>query len=278
VRITASLRYQHSGCCIVKYTLSYYWLAKTTETFKLSDLQYLEAKLQATSYECERLVLDAATGSSLFRLCGYRLHDIFKKNKLPSSLRRCKWIAEELLKILRKDAWFEEHEWDTNAAWTLEYMRMDDIDDRKKPTEYTSKSLLNCVAQAIQIPAALNPATATDRLQIVDTGRDLFLIRLLLQTHVPSHSIIGKEWKQRPFPYSSAINPAVADIVTALVFDLVEQYTGKTARISSLDPTCGSGTFLAFALARGATAQGWDTNPACMDGAIHLWQRKKQML
>ena len=50
-------------------------LAKTTETFKLSDLQYLEVRLQCRDFECERLVLDAATGSSLLRLSGKLLQD-----------------------------------------------------------------------------------------------------------------------------------------------------------------------------------------------------------
>ena len=33
-----------------------------------------------------------------------------------------------------------------------------------------------------------------------------------------------------------------------------------------LDPTCGSGTFLAFALNRGMTVEGWDVRQACVDG------------
>jgi 23S rRNA G2445 N2-methylase RlmL len=51
--------------------------------------------------------------------------------------------------------------------------------------------------------------------------------------------------------------------------------------ISFLDPTRGSGTFLAFALARGASVQGWDTDESCVNGAFRkfevcVWQRLYQ--
>lgn len=254
------------------------WLAKTRETFKLSDLQLLEANLQAREYQCERLVLDAATGASLFQLSGAHFQEALSNDTLPSSMKRCEWIAsilafgastEQLLANIRSDASFEEHDWETNACWTLDYLRMNELGSvRAKSANYTSKSLLSCVSQAIAIPAALRPAAATDRLRVVDTGKDLFLVRVLKEMKDNSALAFIKKWNQRPFPYSSAINPSVADILTALVLDLVEQQCGKQAhQIKLLDPTCGSGTFLAYALARGANGQGWDTNPACVDGS-----------
>lgn len=40
--------------------------------------------------------------------------------------------------------------------------------------------------------------------------------------------------------------------------------------ITFLDPTCGSGTFLACALTSGAAnVQGWDANQNCVNGALH---------
>ena len=254
------------------------WVAKTKETFKLSDLQYLEAKLQERNgYECERLVVDASTGSSLFRLNGTCLHESMLENELPSSLRRCEWVAsilahgktaEELLMNIRDDGKFMEHSWEKNAAWTLEYLRLNHIGaPRVQPASYTSKSLSCSVAQAVRIPAALNPDEATDRFRIIDTGEDLFLVRLMREAD-PSHPLT-KKWSQRPFPFSSAINPNVADILIDLVFDLVQQKDGVAVDpISFLDPTCGSGTFLAFAASRGASVKGWDTNESCIDGAL----------
>lgn len=257
------------------------WLAKTKETFKLSELQYLEAKIQACDYECERLVLDAATGSSLFCLTGASLDSkLLSNDTLPPSLERCDWIgsvlsrgdsADEFLNDIRSDERFVHRGWDTsNAAWTMDYLRLNDIDaPRMKREDYTSKTLLSCVAQAIEVPAALNPNAGTDRLRIVDTGQELYLLRLV--DRKPYSPLVDrKKWSRRPFQYSSSINLDVADIVTALMFDLVKQEYGKDAsHVSFLDPTCGSGTFLAFALAHGASVQGWDTNAACVEGALN---------
>jgi len=279
ILVLLQIRCTLTSAAFSAHSLDTFWLAKTRETFKLSDLQYLEAKLQARDYDCKRLVLDAATGSSLFCLHGDHLREVFSNNTpLPSSLEGCDWIAsilsqgksaEELLANIRRDGRFLDHNWNANATWTLDYMRMNDEGAATvKALVYTSKSLLSCIAQAIVIPAALNPATATDRLRVVDTGQDLFLVRLLRDTE-PTEILVIKKWNQRPFPYSSAINPNVAEILIALVLDLAEQQFGKEpSEISFLDPTCGSGTFLAFALARGASVRGWDTNPACVAGAL----------
>ena len=150
--------------------------------------------------------------------------------------------AEELVNRIRHDGKFQNHEWDPSASWTLSYLQMNGIGNtRKKERSYTSKSLLNCIAQAIQIPAALDPANATDKLQVVDTDKGLFLTRQLRgekQEACQPLSVDGKKWNQRPFQYSSAINPTVSEILTALVFDLVEQEFEKhPAEISFLDPT-----------------------------------------
>lgn len=126
------------------------------------------------------------------------------ENELPSSLRRCEWVAsilahgktaEELLMNIRDDGKFTEHSWKKNAAWTLEYLRLNHIAaPRVQPASYTSKSLSCGVAQAVQIPAALNPDEATDRFRIIDTGQDLFLVRLMREAD-PSHPLT-KKWSQ----------------------------------------------------------------------------------
>lgn len=251
-------------------------LAKTKETFKLSDLQYLEARLDARhgGYECKRLVLDASSGSSLFRLSGATLHDLLLEKDLPSSLCRCEWVAsilaqgktaEELLVNIRED---DIKSWEMNATWTVDYLYMNDQHvSRMKTPAYTAKCLLHCVAQAIQAPATLSPDAATDRLKIIDIDTGMFLVRVIREAD-PNRPLMTK-WKQRPFPYSSAINQNVAEILIDLVFDLARhKYETTNDAISFLDPTCGSGTFLAFALARGASVQGWDTNESCVNGAL----------
>ena len=90
-------------------------------------------------------------------------------------------------------------------------------------------------------------------------------------------SIVMKHWSRRPFQYSSAINIDVADSVIALLSDLMTIWSSSSsASLPSqpdttesrvlLDPTCGSGTFLAFAIARGMKVEGYDINPACIAG------------
>ena len=104
-------------------------------------------------------MLDVATQSSLLKLSGKHLQD--NDDKLMSSLKRCDWIAtnlvegtsaEELVKCIRYGGEFQNHEWDPTASWTLSYLQMQDVGDtREQQRRYTSKSLLNCIAQAIQI-------------------------------------------------------------------------------------------------------------------------------
>jgi len=95
------------------------------------------------------------------------------------------------------------------------------------------------------------------------------------------------KWSKRPFQYSSAINPAVAMIVIDTIHDLIQEqreqqqhqhqhyYEVKKKKdnqniklepIFMMDPTCGSGTFLAFALYKGIHVSGYDINDKCISG------------
>ena len=96
--------------------------------------------------------------------------------------------------------------------------------------------------------------------------------------------IIFQKWPKRPFQYSSAININIADIVITLLDDMVNKKRQVTTKMEEddndddrtcdvktrtiLDPTCGSGTFLAFAMAYGMCVEGYDYNPQCIDGTI----------
>lgn len=243
------------ACC-----LSASFLVKTSETFKLSELQYLEARLQARSYSCERLVLDAATGSSLIRIDGF---DGLEERRWPSSLRRSDWVGEILAEsddphcLLTKIGGVQSIE----AGWTLDYLRLHQSKaDASKTADYTSRSLLICVAQAISSPAQLIPDQASEKLILVDTVNYLYLVRMIQRPTHHVHNAIG--WNQRPFQYSSSINPNIAEIVVDFLLDAVN----GVEQPKLLDPTCGSGTFLAYALARGMVTEGWDVQHACVDG------------
>ena len=235
-------------------------LVKTSETFKLAELQYLEARLQARHYSCERLVLDVATGCSLLRIDGF---DGLSQRKWPSSLRRADWVGEILAQsddphsLLMTIGGVHS----IQPGWTLDYLRLHQTEaDATKMTGYTSRSLMVCVAQAISSPAHLIPQQALENLMLVDTVDCFYLVRMLQRPTQESHNAIA--WNQRPFQYSSSINPNIAEIIVDYLLDAVDGMNQPKI----LDPTCGSGTFLAYALARGMVAEGWDVQQACVDG------------
>lgn len=261
-------------------------LAKTTETFKLADLQYLQADLEAGQrknfYQLNRLCVDRSTGSSLFQLELYDELVFDDETNIPSSLRRCDWIAQvlaqgatvhELIENVRSLNHFRDEAWAKESArCMMDYIRMDDVSKQtskvQSPT-YTSKMLLCRLAQEVCIPAALHPTEATDRLLVVETGESHGIL-LVRQVPLPKlDDARVKKWAQRPYLYSSAMNAQAADILVDIMLDLLKQMrnlsvTNSTIRL--LDPTCGSGTFLAFARDRGVQVEGWDIRQSCVEG------------
>jgi hypothetical protein len=89
-------------------------------------------------------------------------------------------------------------------------------------------------------------------------------------------NLFRSSWAQRPFQYSGAINLDVAITIVDILRDLVRGNNNpKTLRM--LDPTCGSGTFLALALMMwgvdsNVEVTGIDSNPKCSLGTMHNLQ------
>ncbi len=263
-------------------------LAKTKETFKLADLQYLEATVQADSnYNCHRVLMDAATGSSLFLLdqlapefealiLGKNDSSQRHANFFPSSLRACEWVgeiicqslsAEELLKDLSATVSTREFE-----SWTLNYLRMTESSrssSRINNDAYTQKTLSCCIAQQIPASAALYPSLGVDNLLVVDTSEYMYLVKLLDPTTEHASSLTQQTWSQRPFPYSSATNFQAAEIILNMLSRRVAaRVQDAQTKPHLLDPTCGSGTFLALAASHGMRVTGWDSNQRCVEGCI----------
>ena len=165
---------------------------------------------------------------------------------------------------------------------------------RKRPgggKGYTSRSLLCCVSHSLAGRPALDPRGATQRLVVIEASDGLFLARKIAPPEETPPVVDGEEgrarpegrksWAGRPFQYSSAVNPTVAEVVVDVLLDLARARRRSHPSPSGsgggrerggrptllLDPTCGSGTFLARAVERGADAVGWDVNPACVDGS-----------
>lgn len=258
-------------------------LAKTPETFKFADLQLLEAQLQAkargNAYSCDRMLLDSATGSSLYWL-NFSTFDLYQTNDLlPSSLIRCEWVAvvlahgntaKDLVKSLNEQNGIFLF---NSTGWALDYTRMSQIDTTtscKGEFGYNFKTLLCSVAPLIRAPPALDPMDASDQLLLVETiQHGIYLAHVLLKKDQMGSLAFFKSWAKRPFQYSSAVHPKVAEIIVDLILDIVYLDSEDNRKsVHLLDPTCGSGTFLAFALAfdRNISVEGRDINLKCIEG------------
>jgi SAM-dependent methyltransferase len=205
---------------------------------------------------------------------------------LPPSLARCEWVAQvmahgsnasDLIYSLAEHDGGKGVKIDNCTGWVLDYVRMSslrkDIARETPSLPYNLKTLLCTVAQTLRSPAALVAASASDELMLVETTQQgIYLGRVVWRgTALGSNAGFAAKWARRPFQYSSAIHPTVADIIVEIVLDLVTQPSARPhSPIRILDPTCGSGTFLAFALGsnKGITfAEGWDVNHQCIEGA-----------
>ena len=255
------------------------FLAKTKETFKVAELQYLEADLQAQElkYDLSRLLVDRSTGSTLLQFTSPDNNSILRdieQQHLPSSLRRCDWVAqilkegrspENLIDQLRQEPL------EVGDHWALDYIRMDDATNNgsyqgRRPN-YTMKTLLCSISQTLTCLPALNPMAIRQRLILVDTGVSCFLVKRIPDGRDPAQdcAMVLKQWAGRPFQYSSAINMNVAEIVIDFLSGTTESSKQK---VTLLDPTCGSGTFLAFAIAKGMNVEAFDCNPSCVQGSL----------
>lgn len=322
-------------------------LALTSESFKLADLQFLAASIEQPT--CQRLLLDAATGSSLLRVDDTDRPFPFQQQKQPPPvfLQRCQWTGvvvawgatpEDLLEQIRHqqnntgivdddDVVVDDDPRWLQHPWTLNYLCLSgdqktthtnrSANKNGRRRSYTATTLLCALSQAIRAPlAALDPrsddttCSCLDRLILLDTatGGDeqlvgppsasntcaFYLVKkldvldsvgVLQQQHSTLSSLSSsssfrdhKKWSHRPFPYSSAVNPGIAELVLDILVHLARQQrrrqreNGKLDQtrlpIRFLDPCCGSGTFLAAALDRGIHATGYDVNEKCVQGTV----------
>jgi len=249
---------QHSLC-----TDALTYLVKTRETFKLADLQLLEAELlYATSpFSVKRLVLDGATGSNLLKFSTSSTNARF----VPR-LTFVDWFGEELVSAQSMDELLRalgQRDAVVEDPWSLKIVKMTNKVSRKQDG-YTKQTLACAVAQRISAPIALAPQQAKCRLILVETDSTLVLLRETKATNMQDLAILKSSWNMRPFKYSSSMNFDAACIMVNIASHLAPS---EMAKHTLLDITCGSGTFLAMALERDMNAMGIDSNPACVEGA-----------
>lgn len=250
-------------------------LAKTKESFKLSDLYLLETKLEALARnltEPERIGVDFNTGSYLVQV---HRHFIKKYNN-TSSLDRYDWIATDIIASGSSGQDLVDDIIERCRCNTLSIPNLDDFTldyicmGYMKEKDFTSKHLISRVSQCIPSFAALNSKTAKHQLVLIETPGRLYLAQREHGVEVKVNTVV-KRWPGRTFQYPSAINPSVALIIVDLLYDLTLRGTCRESsrdgqEIKMLDPTCGSGTFLAFALAKGMHVVGYDIKDKCVSG------------
>ena len=238
-------------------------IAKTNESFKLSDLYMMEANIQSNVREWDkstRIIMDPNTGSCLFtldkRFCSDDCIDIDDNRGItsdyyvqPSIIHRCDWICEvlafghdinEFLNVIESSS-KNKAKW-SNRNICLNNFSLDYSFMGKKVTtgdncqSYTSKSLSFRIVQLLS-PAqnALDPNKASVELLIIDTPKGIFLglKKKLNMTQRKKNEGLLKKWATRPFQYSSAMNPMVAMIVVDIIKDITIEYQRKQSSLSS---------------------------------------------
>ena len=300
-------------------------LAKTCESFKLSDFYLLESTLQASSlgYFCESIAFDSRTGSHLL---SWEKQQVSNSNDdtingeiksddyiFPhlSSLFRCQWMTEELAfgetpsDLLNHIDQQQKHYSGKfiNGSWSLDYCLFCSPQQKKtnntpiSSQSHTQKSLSLCIAQALDAPAALDPKQASNHLVLMETSFGFSLTRILspqelffslspstisqpsqtktelIQQQLDSKQTLLQKWKNRPFQYSSAMNPNAADVIVDLLYSMVQSYSKDNNyenkdNLTLLDPCCGCGTFLIMGRQKGMNIYGIDCKEKCVEGTM----------
>ena len=275
------------------------FVAKTIESFKLADLYWLESCVMARDLDSggrvDRLAFHRPTASCLL---GYNNEDFNRKKiELPFRACRSQYVAkvlasgkspQELLDNIQHIITVD----DVQSQWIIEYDTFEPLQNKSQPKKksFSSTMIMCAVSRLIPGGPCLNPSysdegTTMKEYIIIETKHRLYLVEKLsekdasLRKEVSSSSTkqIAKQfkdaWSKRPFQYSGAINLDVAFVLIDILSDIlhIDDKTDKPIRM--LDPTCGSGAFLALALKAwgdqvDVEVVGIDSNVKCAEGTI----------
>ena len=239
------------------------YVAKTTESFKLADLYWLQANVMAycgnSQSVVEKMAFHRPTASLLL---GYNTTSSSSGNsdqELPFPTNRVQYVgmivasgktAQELLCNIKATSTCEKY-----SFWTLDCDTFEPLAGR----QFTTSMLLCAVSRHLSGEPVLGRDDIDDETisyLLVETSSQLYLIEKLPadnQMHDKYNENVSRfrqEWSRRPFQYSGAVNIEIA----ITVVDMLQRLMSKNGedrkdkrRIRLLDPTVGSGTFLAAA-------------------------------
>lgn len=166
----------------------------------------------------------------------------------------------------------------THPSWLLSYDTIEPL-----CTRVSSTMLMCAVSRLLPGEPLLESGIDANALTflILETSEQLYLVRRLAEKREEQPTVrhFREAWSKRPFQYSGAINIDVAIIAVDILSDILQireatkedKNVRKTIRI--LDPTCGSGTFLALAAMNWGNftnieLTGVDSNPKCAQGTV----------
>jgi tRNA G10 N-methylase Trm11 len=268
------------------------YVAKTTESFKLADLYWLQSQVMCVNSEStvEKLAFHRPTASYLLS-SSLSIETDTNDYELPFPLDRVQFVG----KVIAAGANTEEFLDNITKAssklckcyWTLDYDTFEPMVGR----QFSSVMLMCAVSRHIPgeplLVSASEQCIETDSIShyvLAETSNKLYLIKKLqMQQQAQLHKVAERvshfrqEWPRRPFQYSGAINVDIAIAVVDMLQRIMQTRAGpKGKTIRMLDPTVGSGTFLALAcwlwnerndLGESLDIVGVDSNPKCCIGA-----------
>ena len=275
------------------------FVAKTIESFKLADLYWLESCVMARTLDSgrvERLAFHRPTASYLL---GYNINNEDfnrKKFELPFRTGRSQYVAKVLASGMTPWELLDNVQYiivdDVKSQWTVEYDTFEPLQNealQPKKKSFSSTMLMCAVSRLIPGEPCLNPSyyndggTTIKEYIIIETKHRLYLVQKLSDKDASlrkeassSTKQIAKQfkdaWSKRPFQYSGAINLDVAFVLIDILSGILH-IDDRRDKIRVLDPTCGSGTFLALALNTwggqvDVEAVGIDSNVKCAEGTI----------
>ncbi|KAL7502601.1 hypothetical protein ACHAXN_000533 [Cyclotella atomus] len=261
------------------------YVGKTIESFKLADVYWLESCMYAyntrnqtigTSEPVQQLAFHRPTASYLL---GYS-SKCATPCELPFRTCRFQYIAkeiargdtqEELLESIRHIRFMD----DPSLLWTISY----DVFEPLHP-KVSSTMLVCAMSRLLPGEPLLNRESRMGGVKsymVIETSSRLYLVERLDQDqndkyfHDTDTQQFRDVWTKRPFQYSGAINLDLAMTVIDVLGHVLFKKNTMPRTMRLLDPTCGSGTFLALSVSKWAGLAnlelvGFDSNPKCAAG------------
>lgn len=269
------------------------YVAKTIESFKLADLYWLQSQVMCGNSEStvEKLAFHRPTASYLLTSSpsietdtnNYELPfplDIVQfVGKVTAAGGTTKEFLDNITKASSKSC---------KCYWTLDYDTFEPMVGR----QFSSVMLMCAVSRHLPgeplLVSESEHCIESDSISyyvLAETSNRLYLIeKLQIQQQAQLHIVAERrvshfrqEWSRRPFQYSGAINVDIAITVVDMLQRIMQTRAGpKGKTIRLLDPTVGSGTFLALAgwlwnerndQGESLDIVGVDSNPKCCIGA-----------